>query len=329
MTGSCFFNFQFSIFNSLRLGLAAMVMFLAALPAHARLTAGDHRFLIAHRGLTRSYLVHMPTESATPLPLVINFHGGGGNGAGQQRFSGMDATSDRHLFIVVYPDGTGRMPRFLTWNAGTCCGSATVQQVDDVGFVRALVADLEKKTPIDRRRIYATGMSNGGMMSYRMAAEAGDLVAAVAPVAGSMTLVQFHPSRAVPILHIHSVDDPRALYNGGLGPPFPMTSSRVEHPPVEQQLRKWISFEKCSPDPVVALRLVGSKGSADEGNTAKKYVYSPCANGSQIVLWKLTGSGHVWPGGHSHLERLLGKPTDLFSANEEIWNFLSKFTLSK
>src|SRR5947207_2196810 len=136
--------------------------------------------------------------------------------------------------------------------------------------------------------------------------------AAIVPVAGSMVLVRFHPTKPISIMHIHSVDDPRALYNGGLGPPFPMTNSRVEHPPVEQQLAKWIAYDGCRSTPTVAKRLAG------EGNTATKLVYAPCTSGAQIILWKLTGSGHVWPGSSKNFERLLGKPTHLFDTSKEI-----------
>ena len=124
--------------------------------------------------------------------------------------------------------------RLLTWNAGTCCAYSVINKVDDVGFVRALIDKLAEKFPIDRRRIYATGMSNGGMMAHRLAAEARDIVAAVAPVAGGMVLPVIKTARAVPVLHIHSVDDPRALYTGGLGPPFPLTNK----PSVSSQHRR-------------------------------------------------------------------------------------------
>src|SRR5439155_3507988 len=165
-----------------------------------------------------------------------------------------------------------------------------MQQVDDVGFIRAVIDDAAKRTPIDRKRVFATGLSNGAMMSYRMAAEASDLIAAIAPVSGSMVLTQFHPTLPVPVMHFHSVDDPRALYNGGLGPPFPMTSTRVLHPPVEQQLAKWIAHNGCPAAPKVEKRLSG------EGNTATKLVYAPCSSEAPVVFWKMTGSGHVWPG---------------------------------
>lgn len=101
----------------------------------------------------------------------------------------MDRLADRESFIAVYPNGNGRFgKRLLTWNAGTCCAYLVINNVDDVGFVRALVATLAEKVPIDRRRVYATGLSNGAMMSHRLAAEAADLIAAVAPVAGGMVL---------------------------------------------------------------------------------------------------------------------------------------------
>jgi polyhydroxybutyrate depolymerase len=151
------------------MSLAAVVF--VALTA---LAPGNHRVALGER----AYIVHVPPGAgARPLP------------------------------VVIYPDGTGRLARMLTWNAGTCCGASVVNQVDDVG----------KRTPIDRKRVFATGMSNGAMMSYRLAAEASDLVSAIAPVAGSMVLVRFHPTKPVSIMHIHSVDDPRAGKRPGRG----------------------------------------------------------------------------------------------------------------
>ena len=286
---------------------------LASLVLIAALSPGNHTFTIHER----TYIAHIPASQGA-LPLIINLHGGGSNAESQQRYSGMDAVADREHFIAVYPDGTGR-GRFLVWNAGTCCGRAPMQRIDDVAFIRTVIDDLAKRTSIDRTRVYATGLSNGSMMSYRLAAEAPDLVAAVAPVSGSMVLAQFHPTLAVPIMHFHSVDDPRALYNGGLGPQFPMTSTRVMHPPVEQQLAKWIAHDGCPTVAKVEKRLAG------DGTTATKLVYSPCRSGAPVVLWKMTGSGHVWPGKDSKAERILGPPNHLIDANEEMWAFFRNF----
>ncbi len=293
----------------------------ALVAALGMLPAGTHRLTLSHGGLSRAYLIHVPAGAAGPLPVVLSLHGGGSHGAAQEHYSGLDRVADREGFLAVYPDGTGRLSRMLTWNAGTCCGTAPLRGVDDVGFIRTLIDDLARRTPIDRTRIYATGMSNGAMMAYRLAAEAPALVAAIASVAGSMVLARFHPTLPVSVMHIHSVDDPRALYAGGLGPPFPMTATRVEHPPVEVQLAKWIAHDGCPSTPTIEKALVGRPGTADDGSTATKLSYTPCRIGASVVLWKLTGSGHVWPGSDTKLEGILGRPTHLIDANEEAWAF--------
>jgi len=238
----------------------------------------------------------------------------------------MDGLADRESFVAVYPNGTGRFEkRLLTWNAGNCCGYAALNSVDDVGFVRALLAKLADRLSIDRRRVYATGLSNGAMTAHRLAAQASDLIAAVAPVAGGMVLPTIASSRAVPVMHVHSVDDPRALYTGGLGPPFPMTNSRVFHPEIDRMITRWASHNGCAADPRVAERRSDRNR---RGHTATKYVYSNCRDGAEVVLWKLTGAGHVWPGGkQKFMERLLGPGTDIIDANKEMWNFFQRFSL--
>jgi polyhydroxybutyrate depolymerase len=238
----------------------------------------------------------------------------------------MDRLADRETFVAVYPNGSGRFgKRLLTWNAGTCCAYAVINNVDDVGFVRALISKLAESIPIDRRRIYATGLSNGAMMSHRLAAEAGDLIAAVAPVAGGMVVPGMKSTRAVPVMHIHSVDDPRALYSGGLGPPFPLTQSQVFHPNIDQMIARWVKYNGCSAEPAVVDRRAGREGS---GQSATRYVYSHCRDGAEVDLWKLTGAGHVWPGGkQKFMERILGPSTEIIDANQEMWNFFKRFAL--
>ena len=120
------------------------------------LTPGDYDFSLTHAGRVRTYLLHVPPQAADkkPLAVVLNFHGGGGTAKGQKEWSGLDAVADREGFLVVYPDGTGRFGRrLLTWNAGTCCGYARANAVDDVGFVLTLLADLAARTPVDHTRI--------------------------------------------------------------------------------------------------------------------------------------------------------------------------------
>ena len=126
-----------------------------------------------------------------------------------------------------------------------------------MGFVLALLDDLAARTPVDRARIYATGLSNGSMMAYRLAAEASGRVAAVAGVAGAMTLPRFSPARPVPVMHIHSVDDGRALYDGGLGPAFPFTDTRVLHNSVDAMLGQWLRLGNAGPQRIAIMRAGG------------------------------------------------------------------------
>lgn len=313
--------------------LALALVALCAGPARAALAPGDHRIALEHGGRQRSYIVHVPpaARDGRPLPVILNFHGGGGNAEGQQKYARMDALADAAGFIAVYPNGTGRMSdRLLTWNAGTCCAYSVINRVDDVGFTVALLDDLEARQPVDRRRVYATGLSNGAMMAWRLAVEASDRIAAIAPVAGAKVLKAGRPARPVPVMHFHSVDDPRALYGGGLGPPFPMTSSKVFHSAVEPTIREWAAIIGCPPEERVTAELAGQAGSKEAGHTATRYVWAPCRDGAEVVLWKFTGTGHVWPGGlQDNLVRLLGPSTALVDANLEMWRFFQRFRLEQ
>jgi polyhydroxybutyrate depolymerase len=279
---------------------------------------------------TRTFLVHLPPRFAErgPLPVLLAFHGGGGSAQGFQRYAGLDGVADREGFVVVYPDGSGRLGRrLLTWNAGGCCGIARQDRVDDVGFALRLLGDLARDLPLDRTRVYATGHSNGAMMAYRLGAEAAERVAAIAPVAGAMQLATFAPARPMPVLHVHSVDDPRALYAGGLGPPFPFTRARVEHNAVEAALARWAVFDGCAAEATVIEERRAPEGEPDAGHTAVLLDFGPCTSGARVRLWKLSGAGHGWPGAPPVLgERLMGPETRVISAAEEVWRFLRGFS---
>ena len=310
--------------------LALALGAVAVSPAWGALDPGDHSISVQHDGRARSYIVHVPpvAREGRPLPVILNFHGGGGNAPSQQKYSRLDALADAEGFVAVYPNGTGRMSdRLLTWNAGTCCGYSVLHKVDDVGFTLALLADLGARQPIDRRRVYATGLSNGGMMAWRLAAEASSTIAAVAPVAGAKVLSGGPRDPPVSVMHFHSVDDPRALYAGGLGPPFPMTTSRVLHSAVEPTVRDWAAALGCPAAPRITAGLKGQPGSREAAQTATRLVWGPCREGTEVVLWKLTGAGHVWPGGvRDYLPGLLGQGTTLVDADREMWQFFQRFT---
>ena len=312
---------------------SAEVALLALLAAAAtasgeRLAPGDREISVDCGGRHRIALVHVPPVAAgdAPLPVLFAFHGGGGNAERHRAWTRLDATADGAGFLVVYPEGSGRFfeRKLLTWNAGACCGYAALEEIADVGAILALLAELARRTPVDATRIYASGLSNGSMMAFRLAHDAGDRIAGIATVAGVARPEPFAPKRPMPIIHFHSVDDPRALYAGGLGPLLPFLT-RVLHPPVEDTLRAWARFDGCADSPRVAERRIGRAGAPDAAHTAL-LVYDACASGAEVWLWKLTGAGHVWPGAAPRYpERQLGAPTQVIDANELLWRFLSRF----
>lgn len=293
------------------------------------LISDDHEFTLEHGGRERSYIVHVPAGLEHPAPMVVALHGGGGTGKGFQEQNGMDVVADREGFLVVYPEGTGVLPnRLHTWNSGfNCCGYALDNDVDDVGFLRAVIEDVAERTAVERGRVYMTGHSNGAMMSYRFAAEAADLVTAIAPVGGALSVADPSPTRAIAVLHIHSADDPRALYDGGEGPPFPGTSRTHVAEPVRPGIETWATINGCSPGPVLQQTLVGTGD--DEGQTAERLVWD-CAEEASVEHLLLTGSGHGWPG--TEVGRIwqsqLGPSTTLIDASEEVWAFVSRFARS-
>ncbi len=300
----------------------------ASVPA-SPLPPGNHTIAVNHDSREGSALVHIPPRAnkQSPVPVVLNFHGGGGHGANQQQFSLLDRVAERETFVTAYPNGTGRLQsRLLTWNAGTCCAYAVLNNVDDVGFVLALLKRLAQVIPMDRRRVYATDMSNDAMMAYRLASQAPGVFAAIAPVAGAMVVPMIRSVRPVPVMHFHSIDDPRALYGGGLGPPFPLTQSRVLHPDIDPMISQWVEHNGCAKEAKITTRMSDRDG---RGHTAVRQEFGSCRSGADVVLWKLSGAGHVWPGGKQKtMERIfLGPSTDIIDANSEMWNFFLRYRL--
>ncbi len=293
------------------------------------LAPGDHTFTLQHDGLQRRYHVHVPPHPRKQrLPVMLALHGGGGSGRQFQHENALDPVADREGFLAVYPDGTGPFSgHLLTWNAGDhCCGWARDHAIDDSGFLLAVLDDLAMHTAVDQDRIYVTGHSNGAMMAYRFASEHAERVSAVIPVAGAMDLTEFSPARPVALLHIHSVDDPRALYAGGLGPPFPGTRHRVAHQPVVRGLAQWAAHNGCSPQPQTQAVIRGD--GRDAGQTVTHLVYTGCLKGGAVEHLRLSGSGHGWPGVQAPWLRrqILGASTTLVNASEQAWKFAARFS---
>jgi polyhydroxybutyrate depolymerase len=236
----------------------------------------------------------------------------------------MDTLADRAGFVVIYPNGSGRLKnRLLTWNAGSCCGPSSRLATDDAGFILLVLDDVAKRTAIDAKRIYATGFSNGAMMAQRLGAQFPDRFAAIAAVAGGLVF-QDAPKAPMPLLYIHSRDDPRALYQGGLGPPFPLTGERVLHPAAEETLQRWARSNACQD----AARELQSKSLTVAGHphTAQLLAWPNCA--APLLHWRLSGAGHVWPGTQrAAVPAQSGEKTSIIDANAEIWNFFKRFAL--
>jgi polyhydroxybutyrate depolymerase len=294
----------------------------ASPPAAAdRLPPGDHTLTAQVGAVARRYLVHVPPGPALARPAVLAFHGGGGNAAQFKGIAAFDAHADRNGYLVVYPEGTGSGAN--SWNAGGCCSTAQARQVDDVAFGRAIVADLVARGALDRARLYVTGHSNGAMMAHRFAAEASELVAAAAPYAGSpyFGLLPFAPARPVPLLHIHSVTDPLAVFGGGV------SGEGTYKTPVLDQLAYWSGRNGCGAPVVGADSLVGAPGTGNAGQSVAWVRWSGCPPSAPVVLRRLRGAGHAWPGMPvpPALAAQLGPATRLIDIEEEIWQFVSAF----
>ncbi|MBI2481936.1 MAG: dienelactone hydrolase family protein [Planctomycetia bacterium] len=290
---------------------------LLALLAAAPLGPGDHTRTLKVGDLERSYLVHMSPkydhEKSTPVVLI--YHGGGSNAEVMVRFSGMNQKSDEAGFIAVYPNGTGRLEKVLTFNGGNCCGYAMRQNVDDVDFTSKLLDDLATVVTIDPKRVFATGMSNGGIIAYRLASELSDRIAAVAPVGGPMGTVTCNPNRPVPVIHFHGTDDEHAPFQGGNGKGV----SGSDFYSVEHSINAWVKANGCNEKPVVTKQ----PPKVNDGTTIIRKTYGGGKEGSEVVLIEIVGGGHTWPGGPSRV-RSLGKTTMNISANDAMWEFFEK-----
>ena len=191
-----------------------------SVPSPSTLPIGDSTRKLDFEGLERSYILHVPSayDKTHPLAVVLVFHGGGGNAENTVNTSEFNKQADKSGFLAVYPNGSGRLgDKILTWNGGTCCGFALEHNIDDVGFVRAILKDLQSIAEIDSKRVYATGISNGGIMAYRLACEASDVIAAIGPVAGTQNFTPCEPNQPVSVIHFHGTDDQHLPYAGGIG----------------------------------------------------------------------------------------------------------------
>jgi len=262
------------------------------------LAAGDMTITLQSNGMDRTYVLHIPStlDLSKPAPLVLNYHGLTSNTGQQIAFSGLNATADTEGFIVAYPEGIAN-----SFNAGSCCSAlaSPPHMEDDVAFTRAIVADISSKVCVDDRRVYSTGMSNGGYMSEYNACMNADIFAAVAPVS-AMGFAQpvCEPSRPVPMIAFNGTADTLVNYAGA--------ATSVE---------SWLGRDGCTGEPT---RTAYGDSFCD--------TWTQCSDGVELTHCTLTGMGHCWPGmafcpfGDANIE---------IDANTTMWAFLSRFTLPR
>lgn len=264
--------------------------------------------IIKHNGIVRTYRIYIPAvyNPATQVPLLFNLHGYGSNNVEQEFYADFRPIADTAGFIIVHPNGTldGQNNRF--WNA---FGASTV---DDIGFLSALIDSVSEGYSIDPNRIYSTGMSNGGFMSYELACALSNRIAAIASVTGSMTYVQLNLCNAmhpIPVMEVHGTADGTVPYTGSL-----------LFIPIDTLVDYWARFNNCTLIPTIT-RIPDIKST--DGCTAEHYVYDNGDLDSKVELYKIIGGGHTWPGAPV----TIGVTNMDFSASTEIWRFLSRYDL--
>jgi polyhydroxybutyrate depolymerase len=242
------------------------------------------------------------------------------NGRIMAWFSGLHKKADAAGFLVVYPNGTGTNSRF-TWNGGNRCGCVFQTGVDDVAFIRAVLDDLAQTFPVDARRVYATGMSNGAIMAYRLASELSDRIAAVAAVSGTMGTDRCAPQGPVPLLHFHGTNDEFIPFAGGQGV---KSLPGANFYSVEHSIRAWVKANGCNEEPTTEEL----PDQAKDGTRVLKKTYGGGKDGAEVVLVVIEGGGHTWPG-RPLPERSLGKVTANVSANDLMWEFFAKHPMKE
>jgi len=264
-----------------------------------------------HNGIQRDYILYIPAiyDGSTDVPLVLNFHGYGSNANEQMFYGDFRDIADTEGFLLVHPQGT-IINGDQQWNVGFLGNGNTT---DDVGFTEALIDELANLYTINLDRVYATGMSNGGFMSFLLACQLSEKIAAVASVTGSMTPDTYDACNAqqpTPILQIHGTGDSNVLYNGD-------TWTRS----IEDVISYWVNYNNCETSPTTtALTDINRL----DGSTVEHIIYSGGDNGVTTEHMKIIGGGHTWP---SSAITLPGTNQDI-NASMEIWHFFSKFDIN-
>lgn len=265
--------------------------------------SGDLEWTIPSKGRDRTVHVHVPTkyDATKGTPVVFNFHGYTSNADEQAAYTGMNRKADEAGFIAVHAEGIGQQQ---SWNAGACCGEAMETKVDDVALVGAILDELEAKLCADTKRVFATGMSNGGFLSHRLACELANRIAAVAPVAGVMGIPTCLPARPVSVMHFHGTYDTLVPYDG-------VDSSDRKFRSVAATRDGWAQRNACTDLPRTTF----------ENGDVKCTTQDKCAAGAEVTLCTVEGGGHTWPGA---IPIGVSKTTQSIRATDAMWEFFQK-----
>lgn len=266
-------------------------------------------------GRTRTYRIHVPDSYTgdSAVPLVFVLHGGTSNADETIRYTRFDAQADTSGFIAVYPNGTRKQ-----WNDGRNAPTTPVGQVDDVNFIRTLIDQLSEQYNIDPKRVYACGISNGAMMSYRLACELSDRIAAIGPVAGNLPVNiadSCQPAAAVSVIAFHGTDDEFVPIDGGQ-----IVGNRGAVRSLSETLAKFAGVAGCTTQPV-------SEDLPDvdpnDGTTVRLDRYTPCSGPQAVEAYVIDGGGHTWPGARPVRTFRLGRTTQDVNATQLIWEFFA------
>jgi polyhydroxybutyrate depolymerase len=301
------------------IALLATIMLYPHSMARAEMSPNPERSLDVE-GVSRTYRVHSPSgqKAGVALPLLFAFHGAGGTSDSISRLTRLDEVADRAGFFVVYPQGIENR-----WNDGRETGTA-LAKVNDVGFVRALLARLETDYTVDRRRVYATGFSNGAFFTQRLACEMASQIAAVAAVSGQLSQylsTACKPARPISVLLVHGTADPVVPFDGGRtrgsrGGPLLSVAASVAF---------WEKTDACPPGGAT-VKLPDA--TPDDGTHVRREPHEGCAEGTEVTLLTVDGGGHTWPGGPQYLSTwIIGKVSHAVDASAALWEFLAHHSL--
>mgnify|MGYP000942051716 CR=1 FL=1 len=269
--------------------------------------------------LSRTYIINLPPgyNDGNNYSLVIAMHGGGGSGEQFERSSLLSEKANSAGFIVVYPDGVqgNGVLKARTWNAGACCDYARDNNIDDVQFISRLIDKLVAEYKINPKKIYATGHSNGGMMSYRLACELSGKIAAIAPCGSTMVVTSpCIASRAVPVIHFHSEKDTNIPYQGGSGSGPGTVGLHLAS--LDSVMKLWSDKAACTNPNVVEV----------SNSRYTLTTWTGCNNNVSIKYYLTKDGGHSWPGGKAG--SVIGDPpSTAINANDLLWEFFQQHSL--